>query len=201
MTAQSLATAALVVATVLAAASLLPQIAKLVRSSDASGVSATWPAIGLVINAAWSAYLIQAGLWPASISTFFMVVFYGAILWALRRAGTSLRLSFVRGAAVSVAFVVIAAVFGWLALGTVLGLSQFLQVGPAILTAYRTRWPTGIAPATWWIAGTEGILWGYYGAFHDDVPIMIFAVTYVTTAVLMLTRYYTVVRRPAPAEQ
>lgn len=57
-----LATFALVVATVLAAVSLLPQILKLVRTGDPRGVSATWPAISLVTNAAWSVYLIQAGL-------------------------------------------------------------------------------------------------------------------------------------------
>jgi uncharacterized protein with PQ loop repeat len=195
----ALATAALVAATVLAATSLLPQIVKLVRTADPAGVSATWPATGLVINGAWCAYLIQAGLWPASISTFFMVVFYSAIMWALARAGRSLRTSLWRGAATGAVFAAIAAGFGWLVMGTVLGLSQFLQVGPAIFTAYRTRRPTGIAPATWWIAGTEGLLWGYYGWFHRDVPIMIFSVTYVATAVLMLARYYAVARMPAAA--
>src|SRR5690606_41299968 len=67
-----------------------------------------------------------------------------------------------------------------------------------IFTAYRTSRPTGIAPATWWIAGGEGALWGYYGWFHGDAPIMIFAVTYVTTSALMLIRYYTVARQPSP---
>lgn len=199
MTTQILATAAVVVATVLAATSLLPQIVKLVRTSDPSGVSATWPAIGLVINAAWSFYLIEAGLWPASISTFFMVVFYSVVMWALHRAGASLGASVARGLGLTILLVLITTTFGWLALGTVLGFSQFLQVSPAIFTAYRTRRPTGIAPATWWIAGVEGLLWGYYGWFHGDAPIMIFAVTYVTTAGLMLARYYTVARTPAAA--
>ena len=48
-----LATIAVVVATILAGLSLIPQILKLVRTRDAAGVSSTWPAIGLVTNAAW----------------------------------------------------------------------------------------------------------------------------------------------------
>lgn len=196
---QILATLAVVGATVLAGLSLIPQIVKLVRSRDPAGVSATWPSIGLVTNGAWCAYLLHEGLWPASISTMLMVVFYTVVLWALRRAGTDIGTSLVRGAVWTAILAAITVMGGWFTLGTVLGFSQFLQVAPALITAYRTDLPSGIAPATWWIAGTEGVLWGYYGWFHGDVPIMIFAATYVTTAGLMLLRYYTVVRTaPVP---
>lgn len=194
-----LATVALVAATVLAGLSLIPQIVKLIRTRDPAGVSATWPAVGLVINCGWSAYLVHQGLWPASISALLMVTFYAVVMWALRRAGTPLRHSLWRGVVWAAALVVITLTAGWFALGAVLGLSQFLQVAPALYTAYRTHRPTGIAPATWWIAGTEGTLWGYYGWFHADVPVMIFAATYVTTAALMLGRYHAVVRRPRAA--
>lgn len=194
-----LAVVALVVATVLAGASLIPQIVKLVRTRDPAGVSTTWPAIGLVTNAAWSAYLIQEGLWPASISTFLVVAFYGVVMWALARAGSRLHSSLWRGV-VWMAFLVWVTVdWGWFVMGVILGFSQFLQVAPAIWTAYRTRRPTGIAPGTWWIAGVEGVLWGYYGWFHGDIPIIIFSITYFTTAVLMLARYYTVVSPLTPA--
>lgn len=193
-----LANAALVGATILAGLSLIPQIVKLVRTRDPAGVSATWPAIGLVTNAAWTAYLLQAGLWPATVSTTLMVIFYAVVMWALRRAGRTLTPSLYRGAAWMLFLTALTWLAGWFALGTVLGFSQILQVAPAIITAYQTDRPTGIAPATWWIAGTEGALWSYYGFFHGDVPIMIFAATYFTTAALMLIRYHTVVR-PAKA--
>lgn len=195
--AAALAVVALVAATVLAAVSLIPQILKLVRTRDPSGVSATWPAIGLVTNAGWSAYLIQEGLWPASISTFLVIAFYAVVMWALRRAGSTLGQSVIRGVIWAAALIAVTLTAGWFVLGAVLGMSQFLQVAPAIYTAYRTAQPTGIAPATWWIAGVEGVLWGYYGWFHADIPIMIFATTYVTTAALMLSRYHTVVKRSA----
>ena len=189
-----LANAALVTATVLAGTSLIPQIVKLVRSRDPAGVSATWPSIGVVSNGAWSTYLIHEGLWPASISTLLMVAFFSVVLWALHRAGSPIRASIWRGVGWATTLVVVTVFAGWFVLGTVLGFSQFLQVAPALLTAYRTDRPTGIAPATWAIAGTEGTLWGYYGWFHGDIPIMIFAATFVTTAILMLARYRAVVR-------
>lgn len=185
---------ALAVATVLATVSLIPQIVKLVRTVDPAGVSATWPAIGAVTNAAWSVYLIHQGLWPASISTTLMVVFYGVVLWALQWAGTNLAMPLLRGIVWSAVLALLTWGAGWLALGAVLGFAQFLQVAPALYTAYRTRLPTGISSATWWIAGTEGTLWGYYGWFHGDLPIIIFAVTYVTTAALMLGRYFALAR-------
>lgn len=188
------ANVALITATTLAGVSLIPQIFKLVKSRDPAGVSATWPSIGVVTNAAWSAYLIQAGLWPASISTTLMVVFYSVVLWALRRAGSPIGSSLIRGLTWAVFLTALTATAGWFTLGTVLGFSQILQVAPALVTAYRTELPSGIAPATWAIAGIEGTLWGYYGWYHSDIPIMIFAATFVTTAVLMLGRYRAVVR-------
>lgn len=191
----SLADVALVAGTVLAATSLIPQIAKLVRTRDPAGVSSTWPAIGVVTNAAWTAYLIHQGLWPATISAILVMTFFGVVMWALHRTGVPLAASVWRGVAFGVGVIVVALTLGWFALGTVLGVSQFLQVSPAIITAYRSALPTGIAPGTWWIAGAEGILWGYYGQYHADIPIVIFAATYLLTAALMLARYWTVVGR------
>lgn len=190
----TLASLAVVVATILGVTALIPQIVKLVRTGDAAGISGTWPAIGLVSNAAWSAYLIQAGLWPASISTSSMIGFYALVLWGLRRAGAPLRRPAVRGVVWGAVLGMITAGAGWFVLGTVLGFSQFIQMAPAIWTAYGTDIPSGISAVTWWISGIEGMLWGYYGWYHGDVPVMIFAATFVTTAGLMLARYYAVVR-------
>ena len=193
----TLAALAVVVATILGVTALIPQIVKLVRTGDPAGISATWPAIGLVSNAAWSAYLIQAGLWPASISTSSMIGFYALVLWALRPAGAPLRRPVVRGIVWGAVLAMITAGAGWFVLGTVLGFSQFIQMAPAIWTAYRTAIPSGISAVTWWISGIEGTLWGYYGWYHGDIPVMIFAATFFTTAVLMLARYHAVVRSPA----
>jgi uncharacterized protein with PQ loop repeat len=197
--AATIALVALVVATVLAGISLIPQIVKLIRTRDPSGVSPTWAAIGFVTNVAWCAYLIHEGLWPASISTFLIVAFYGVVMWALGRAGRRLGSSLWRGAVWMAVLVWVTIEHGWFVMGVILGASQFLQVAPAIWTAYRTRRPSGIAPGTWWIAGVEGILWGYYGWFHADIPIMIFSVTYFASAVLMLARYYAVMTRTSPS--
>ncbi|MEX1044273.1 MAG: PQ-loop domain-containing transporter, partial [Acidimicrobiia bacterium] len=72
----TLADVAVIAATVLAWWSLIPQIRKLIRTEDATGVSGTWPAIGLVSNAAWTAYLVSQALWAATPATTVMVFFY-----------------------------------------------------------------------------------------------------------------------------
>lgn len=182
-------------ATVLALMSLVPQIVKLVRSRDPSGVSPSWPAIGLVSNAAWTAYLIAVGLWPASISTASMIVLYVVVLWALARVAVPLRPAAGRGLAWALVLAAIGVGAGWLALGAVLGVSHIVQMSPAIHAAYTTRYPRGISTATWWISGVEGALWGYYGWFHGDIPVMIFAATFGTSAALILARYYWAVGR------
>jgi hypothetical protein len=86
----TLADLAVITATVMAWWSLIPQIRKLLRTANPSGVSGTWPAIGLVSNAGWTAYLLSQQLWAAVPSTTVMVFFYAVVLRALHRTGVPL---------------------------------------------------------------------------------------------------------------
>lgn len=178
------------VATVVAGVSLVPQIVKLIRTGDRAGVSPTWPAIGAVTNGAWTVYLGVQGLWWATPSTALMTVFYGAVLYRLGRMGSPLGAPVTRGLVLAAAYSAITAVGGWTALGLVLGFSLVLQITPSIWTAYRTRVPSGIAAGTWWLAGFEGSLWGYYGWWYADLPIVIFAIVAVVGSTFMLARFY-----------
>ena len=76
-------------------------------------------------------------------------------------------------------------------LGLVLGLSYVVSVTPGVYGAYRTADPAGIAPGTWLIVLAAGPLWGFYGWFYADTPVMIYAVTATTAASLILIRYAT----------
>lgn len=176
-------------ATALAAVLLLPQIRKLARNAHADGVSGTWPAIGLVTNAAWTAYLVQAGRILAAPSTAMMVVSYGVVLALLSRLGRSLRLPLVQAGAWGAVLVLIGLRYGWLTLGLALGLSYSMQVAPALWTAYRTHAPRGVSPFTWTIVGIEGVLWGYYGWDKGDRPLVVFGAIAAITAAAMVLRY------------
>jgi uncharacterized protein with PQ loop repeat len=194
----ALANLAVILATVMAWWSLIPQLRKLLRTSDTAGVSGTWPAIGLVSNFGWTAYLLSQQLWAAAPSTTVMVFFYIAVLRALRRAGAPIGMALIRGL-VSTVILVIAFLWGsWAVLGLVLGWAYVPQLAPAVWSAYRTVDPTGISPGTWVLIGVEAGLWMVYGGLLGDTPVMIFAAVGLVGAILILARVWWTIGFRAP---
>lgn len=192
--------AAVISATVLAIVSLIPQARRLLLTRDASGVSITWTAIGTVTNAGWFVYVSTEGLWASAPATVISSGFYAWLFLLLARLGTPWPVAARLGAAWAVVLVVMTAATSLAVLGAVLGLAYAIQVGPSVFTAYRTWAPTGVAPGTWLLMLLQVVLWGVYGIAHRDVPIMIYGVTGITAAVLMLARWYvTRDRVPVPA--
>ena len=189
----TLADAAVILATIMAWWSLIPQIRKLIRTADPSGVSGTWPAIGLVSNAGWTAYLWSQHLWAAVPSTSVMVVFYLIVLRTLRRAGLHLGAAVVRGILSIAVLVVTFALGSWGALGLVLGWAYVPQLAPAIWAAYRVSDPAGISAGTWALIGIEAVLWMVYGGLLSDAPVMIFGAVGVVAAALILVRVWATV--------
>ena len=187
---QILANIAVVLATISTVTFLVPQISKLVRTGDSEGVSTTWPALGFVINVGWFAYLISQALWASVFAPFATFLAYAVTMWALRRTGRDLSRSYIRGALGAGALSIAAAIGGWTVLGVILGASYGIVLAPGIWTAYRTPDPSGISPLTWWIGLIEGVLWGYYGWFHQDLGILTFMGVAILGSSLMLTRYY-----------
>ena len=70
------------------------------------------------------------------------------------------------------------------------GVHKLLPALSGSIDAYRTRVPSGIAAGTWWLAGFEGALWGYYGWWYSDVPIVLFAIVALAGSAVMLARFY-----------
>ena len=184
-----LASTAAIAGTVLAVLALVPQMLKLYRTGLVDGVSPTWAAFGIVTNVAWTAYLAQEGLWLTVPATALVSVAYTMTFVLLIRSGVEMSTAVVAGAVWGATLAGVAAIGGWPALGIVLGLSYAVQATPSVWAAYRTPAPRGIAPGTWAIALAEGLLWGYYGWWYTDVPLMLFAVVATAGSVAMLARY------------
>ena len=79
---------------------------------------------------------------------------------------------------------------GWTVLGTVLGLSNGLYLGPALIAAWRTYAPVGVSPGTWWLTVLEGFKWGLYGVLVAAVPIVVYGSTAILLAVGVLVRLW-----------
>lgn len=185
-----LANIAVVAATATTLTFLIPQIAKLVRTGDSTGVSTSWPAMGLVSNLGWFVYFIHEALWASVLAPFGTCAGYGVTLRALARTGRRLGASLLRGLVLLGVLVTVTVFAGWTTLGVALGLTFGVMMAPSIWTAYRTPDPAGIAAGTWWIGLIEAALWGFYGWHHADAGVLTFAGMAAVGAALMLARWY-----------
>lgn len=182
------ADAFVIIATLLAWTTLIPQIVKLARTGDPQGVSATWPFIGLVTNAAWTLYLWSQQLWAAMPSTAGMVFFYLLVIHYLRKADVSLGRPLGRGVGLTALLSALGSAFGWGGLGLVLGWSYAVQMSPAVWSTYRVTNPTGVSIPSWSLITIESGLWALYGWLLSDTPIVIFGLTGLVAGLAIVIR-------------
>lgn len=179
-----------VVATVVTFVQILPQIIRLLRIGRTEGVSPTWAAIGTTVNAGWIAYVVAEELWVTIPACIAGVSSYGVVLYLLYRNDAGVRTGLLLSAVVAVACVVVQLEAGWTVLGTVLGLSNGLYLGPSVVAAWRSHTPVGVSPLSWVLVALEGVLWGLYGVFVEASPVVVFGVTAALLAGLVLLRLW-----------
>jgi hypothetical protein len=175
-------------ATGLTAIFLGPQIARVMRSGDRSGLSATWAAFGLVTNAAWILYLGSLGFWPAVVAPTLAVGAYGIMLIALTRGSPIRDWVWASGSYCGV-LIVVGSSSRVEGLGMALVIAPLVQLTPAIVAAYRERCPTGIAPVTWGLAAAEAVLWGWYGWLVGDMALIGYGLVTGVGSMLVLGRW------------
>ena len=177
-----------VVATGVTFVQILPQIVRLIRTRQTAGVSPAWAAVGLTINLGWLAYVVDGGFWVTIPSIVIAVLSFGLAFVLLYRNGADVRGGLLMSLAVAVASVAVQRAAGWTVLGTVLGLSNGLYLGPSVIAAWRSHTPVGVSPATWWLTVLEGLKWGLYGVLVAAIPIMVYGSTAILLAALVLLR-------------
>ncbi len=169
---------------------ILPQIVRLVRTGHTEGVSPVWAAVGMTINVCWLTYVVENEFWATIPSIVAAVSSFALALYLLHRRGVSVRAGVLLSVAVVVASVGIQQSAGWTVMGTVLGLSNGLYLGPAVIAAWREHAPVGVSPGTWWLTVVEGFTWGLYGALVASVPIMVYGSTAILLAAAVLLRLW-----------
>ncbi|MCY3850621.1 MAG: PQ-loop domain-containing transporter [Acidimicrobiaceae bacterium] len=179
-----------VVATAVTFVQILPQIVRLLRIGRTEGVSPEWAAIGTTVNAGWIAYVVAEELWVAIPACLVGTASYGVVLYLLYRNGAGVRTGLLLSAVVAVACVVVQLEAGWTVLGTVLGLSNGLYLGPSVVAAWRSHAPVGVSPLSWVLVALEGVLWGLYGVFVEASPVVVYGVTAALLAGLVLLRLW-----------
>ena len=179
-----------IVATAVTFVQILPQIVRLIRTGHVEGVSPAWAAGGATINLGWLAYVIEGRFWVTIPSIIVAIISFVLALYLLYRNGASIRAGLLMSGAIALGCVVIQQAAGWTVLGTVLGLSNGLYLGPSVVAAWRSHTPVGVSPWTWMLTVLEGVKWGLYGVLVEAVPIMVYGSTAILLALLVLLRLW-----------
>ncbi len=169
---------------------IVPQVVRLLRTRRIEGTSPAWAAIGTSINVGWIAYVLAEQLWYTIPAVVAGAASYGVVLFLLYRNGADVRIGVLLGLTAGAASVAIQLGAGWTVLGTVLGLSNGLYLGPSVFAAWRSHAPVGVSPLTWVLVASEGVLWGFYGVLVAKGPIMVYGSTAAGLAALVLLRLW-----------
>ena len=180
-----------IAATILGIPQFLPQILKVRRTGDITGVSWPWAMLTSVNNAAWFAYFVLSGFWSALAAAAAAVLLAGVLAVLLARRGQRSRRATLAIAAWSAALIAVGAVAGRVGLGTLLIAAFAGQVAPSIWAAYRTAHPTGISRGTWLLILGELACWAAYGADKSDPRLITLGCSGVLASALMLARTLT----------
>ena len=165
----------LVVANVMGAGMIVPQVARLHRVRSVDGLSGIWVGVGVAMNNWWSAYGIAESLWgilPVSLTASVLyVVMAIQYLGIVGRVG--LRPILV-GAVTFGGFPLPFLAFGgWEVAGVAIGLCYAVQFMPAADTSLRSTDLTAISPMTWSMALTEAMIWVVYGLYTGDNALLV----------------------------
>ncbi len=179
-----------VIATVVTFVQILPQITRLLRIGRTEGISPAWAAIGTTVNASWIAYVVAEELWVTIPAVIAGAASYGIVLLLLYRNNARIRAGVMLSALVLGVCVIVQLVAGWTVLGTVLGLSNGLYLGPSVVVAWRTHTPVGVSPLSWTLVALEGIFWGLFGVLVEAGPVVVYGVTATLLATLVLLRLW-----------
>jgi vacuolar-type H+-ATPase subunit I/STV1 len=181
------------VATVLAFVTLLPQVLRLRRTRNPAGVSLPWAALAAVTNLGWGTHLLREELWAGVWSCVGAALTYALVagqLVALHVPWRPVVAPVMGWAALLAGSTVLDATTGTGLLGPTLALGFAVQVTPAVVAAWRDPVPVGVSPTTWLLTLVQVLLWGIYGATHRDTGVMLLGVLGGLASGAMLLRWW-----------
>ncbi len=174
----------------------VPQVLRLVRTRDVAGVSLTSPVIGAVSGCAWVGYSAAVELWPAIPARVLMVLVNALLASLVAAVGRMWWVALPAGCLWAGVLGGVSGFGGTVLLGSVLAGAYLVQTTPAVWVVYRASGPSGVAPATWLLAGAETLLWGGYGLIHSDLAYTSLGVVGVGASLAVLLRVLVAGRHP-----
>ena len=165
----------------------LPQLVRLLRTTDAHGVSLDTAATSSIVSFGWATYGVLTDQLPVILATGSSGVVFALITLTALKLGR--RVTELRAAPVwLVVLVTIAVLAGDDGLGVALPVSVLVANVPQLLVAYRERDLTGLSLSTWLLSMSDGAVWAIYALVTGDRAILVFGVLQLTTSGAIVAR-------------
>ncbi|MFV0524745.1 MAG: hypothetical protein ACK5RL_09625 [Acidimicrobiales bacterium] len=182
---------ALVVANIMGAAMIAPQVLRVRRQATVEGLSLGWVGVGIAMNLWWTVYAASTGRWAilpvSAVSGVLYLVLAGQ---AHRLVGERLWRPLLAGAAAFGAVPVVPlAVGGWGPAGLAIGLCYGVQFAPATVRSLLSRDLAGVSGATWAMAALEAAIWAVYGATVTDPALLVGGTMGMIMAMIIVIRW------------
>ena len=181
------------VATVVGCSFLVPQLVRLVRFRDPSGVSASAAAMGVIQTGSWVVYGLGTGAWAVAVpSSLALPQYVGVVLLTATTAGARWRaLALVSFAgSIVVAVTVASAWWGpgpWAGLGVIVPVAVVWQYLPAVAGAFGANGTFGLSASTWLLIGTNGLVWAAYGAITHAWAVAAYGLVLISATAAVLS--------------
>ena len=166
----------------------VPQVRKVLRTGDTSGVSWSWSALASINNAAWFTYFFLSAYWTAMVPAVSASTLAGVLAVILARRGRASVRSGLVVATWALMLLLSLVAAGPPGLGTLLTVAFLVEMAPSLWTAYRTTDPSGIARGTWLLVFGELSCWLAYGLYRGDERLIVLGISGMVSSVLMLSR-------------
>ena len=165
----------LIVANVMGAGMIVPQMMRLHRQRVVDGVSGVWVGVGIAMNMWWVAYAVEGSLWGILPVSAVGICLYSVMAWQYVEivAGPSLPALAVGLLGLGMIPLPFLVLDGWRGAGLAIGLSYGLQFAPAAVSAIRSVHAAGISPMTWTMAWIEATIWFVYGIVINDLALLV----------------------------
>ncbi len=162
-----------------------PQLAKLLRTRKAFGVSVDSAATSAIVSFGWASYGIITHQPYVSLATGLSgTIFFLITLFALRfgRRYKEFKVAPIWLVVLSLAGII----FGKDGLGIMLPISVLAANIPQLWVAHKEANLADLSLETWLLSMADGIVWGAYALIQGDTSIMAFAIFQLTTSALIV---------------
>ncbi|NIZ91444.1 SemiSWEET family transporter [Kineococcus rubinsiae] len=167
----------------------LPQVVRLVRTPDASGLSYSSAVLGVLSSATWLTYGVML-LDPAQLLANVPGVTCAVVTAVLSARRLGLRLARTWQACAAWALVVAAAAVlgGPAVVGMAATVVSLVKMLPQVRTVLRREPLTGLAPATFFLTQVSATTWTVYGLATGQVSVVVCSLVSVVLAGVVLSR-------------